>query len=494
MKKYDHVEDSIWLATSILTYNSYIKQRENNIIDATEFYFTQPEIIAKTESICTKDVHNARVSQHCNADSHDNTYNYLRAKDTLRRVTYIGEFNGDKEYPTRFDLSDKVDTLDGEKTIKEIVDFLSNDYKSIIKEYDNNKLLEILNFLKIYGKKSYKNPINETNPIEADVIIIDEMSMVDIFLMHSLLKAVAHGTRLVLVGDINQLASVGPGNVLKDMIASEQFNVVKLTHIFRQAAESDIIVNAHRIHRGEEIALDNKSKDFFCLKRDDSHGVLEVMLWLVRDRMPKYTHCTPFDVQVLTPMKKGELGVHRCNEVLQRYLNPEAPGKNQMELHGVLFREGDKVMQMKNNYQIKWEIRGYNHMMIEEGSGVFNGDCGIITEIDTFNKEVTVRFDDEKYVTYPQGNLDELELAYAITIHKSQGSEYPAVVLPILSGPRPLMNRNILYTAVTRGKKCVTIVGNKDTVREMIQNKSEQMRYSSLCRRLQELEQESLEK
>ena len=335
---------------------------------------------------------------------------------------------------------------------------------------------------------------NEDNPLEADVIIVDEMSMVDIFLFHNLLKAIAVGTRLILVGDVNQLPSVGPGNVLRDVINSHCFNVVRLSHIFRQAAESDIIVNAHRIHRGEEIALDNQSKDFFCLKRDDSHGVLEVMLWLVRDRMPKYTHCTPFDVQVLTPMKKGELGVRRCNEVLQRYLNPEAPGKNQMELHGVLFREGDKVMQMKNNYQIKWEIRGYNHMMIEEGSGVFNGDCGIITEIDTFNKEVTVRFDDEKYVTYPQGNLDELELAYAITIHKSQGSEYPAVVLPILSGPRPLMNRNILYTAVTRGKKCVTIVGNKDTVREMIQNKSEQMRYSSLCRRLQELEQESLEK
>jgi len=335
---------------------------------------------------------------------------------------------------------------------------------------------------------------NEWNPLETDVVIIDEMSMVDIFLFHNLLKAIAVGTRLILVGDVNQLPSVGPGNVLRDVINSHCFNVVRLSHIFRQAAESDIIVNAHRIHRGEKIALDNQSKDFFCLKRDDSHGVLEVMLWLVRDRMPKYTHCTPFDVQVLTPMKKGELGVHRCNEVLQRYLNPEAPGKNQMELHGVLFREGDKVMQMKNNYQIKWEIRGYNHMMIEEGSGVFNGDCGIITEIDTFNKEVTVRFDDEKYVTYPQGNLDELELAYAITIHKSQGSEYPAVVLPILSGPRPLMNRNILYTAVTRGKKCVTIVGNKDTVREMIQNKSEQIRYSSLCRRLQELEQESLEK
>lgn len=329
---------------------------------------------------------------------------------------------------------------------------------------------------------------NEWNPLEADVIIIDEMSMVDIFLFHSLLKAVAVGTRLILVGDVNQLPSVGPGNVLKDIIASHCFNVVKLSRIFRQAAESDIIVNAHRIHDGEEIALDNQSKDFFCLKRDDSHGVLEVMLWLVRDKMPKYTDCTPFDVQVLTPMKKGELGVYHCNEILQRYLNPEAPEKNQIELHGVLFREGDKVMQMKNNYQIKWQIRGYNQMLIEEGTGVFNGDCGIITDIDKFNKEITVRFDDEKYVTYAQANLDELELAYAITIHKSQGSEYPAVVLPLLTGPRPLMNRNILYTAVTRGKKCVTIVGSRETVREMIQNKSEQTRYSSLKERLLELD------
>jgi len=329
---------------------------------------------------------------------------------------------------------------------------------------------------------------NEWNPLETDVIIIDEMSMVDIFLFHNLLKAVSVGTRLILVGDVNQLPSVGPGNVLKDIINSHCFNVVKLSRIFRQAAESDIIVNAHRINDGEEISLDNQSKDFFCLKRDDSHGVLEVMLWLVRDKMPKYTNCTPFDVQVLTPMKKGELGVYRCNEVLQKYLNPESPQKNQIENHGVLFREGDKVMQMKNNYQIKWEVRGYNRMVIEEGTGVFNGDCGIITEIDLFNKEMTVRFDDEKYVTYPQGNMDELELAYAITIHKSQGSEYPAVVLPLLAGPRPLMNRNILYTAVTRGKKCVTIVGRQETVQNMIQNKSEQLRYSSLKERIKEIE------
>jgi exodeoxyribonuclease V alpha subunit len=325
---------------------------------------------------------------------------------------------------------------------------------------------------------------NEWNLLEADVIIIDEMSMVDIYLFHSLLKAVAVGTRLILVGDVNQLPSVGPGNVLQDLIQSNCFQVVKLSRIFRQAAESDIIVNAHRINAGEQISLDNQSKDFFCLKRDDSHGVLEVMLWLVRDKMPKYTNCTPFDVQVLTPMKKGELGVYRCNEVLQRYLNPESPQKKQIEVHNVLFREGDKVMQMKNDYQIKWEMRGGNGMRIDEGTGVFNGDCGIVTEIDTYNKEITVRFDDEKYVTYPQGNMDELELAYAITIHKSQGSEYPAVVLPILSGPRPLMNRNILYTAVTRGKKCVTIVGSRDTVQDMIRNKYEQVRYSSLAERI----------
>ena len=330
---------------------------------------------------------------------------------------------------------------------------------------------------------------NEWNPLETDVVIIDEMSMVDIYLFHSLLKAVAVGTRLILVGDVNQLPSVGPGNVLKDIIRSHCFNVVKLSRIFRQAAESDIIVNAHRIHDGEEISLDNKSRDFFCLKREDSHGVQEVMLWLVRDKMPVYTNCTPFDVQVLTPMKKGELGVYRCNEVLQKYLNPESPQKNQIESHGVLFREGDKVMQMKNNYQLKWEVRGYAGMPIEEGTGVFNGDCGRIAQIDLLNREMTVCFDEERYVTYAQGNMDELDLAYAITIHKSQGSEYPAVVLPLLAGPRPLMNRNVLYTAVTRGRQCVTIVGSRETVRNMIRNQSEQLRYSSLAERIMEMEE-----
>lgn len=338
------------------------------------------------------------------------------------------------------------------------------------------------------GEGGGKFERNEWNPLEADVIIIDEMSMVDLYLFMNLLKAISIGTRLILVGDVNQLPSVGPGNVLRDIIDSGCCSVVKLERIFRQAAESDIVVNAHKINHGEAIKLDNKSMDFFCLERGDSHGVLEVMLWLVRDKMPVYTDCTPFDVQVLTPMKKGELGVAHCNQILQKYLNPESGARAQIEVHGTMFREGDKVMQTKNNYQMPWRVEGFHGVVIEEGTGIFNGDCGIIREIDLYNKELTVAFDEEKLVKYGYGDLDELELAYAITIHKSQGSEYPAVVIPLLGGPRVLMNRNLLYTAVTRGKKCVTIVGSKQTVSEMISNQSEQKRYSTLEIRLKELQ------
>lgn len=335
---------------------------------------------------------------------------------------------------------------------------------------------------------------NEQNPLETDVVIIDEMSMVDISLMHALLKAVAVGTRLILVGDVNQLPSVGPGSVLRDIIRSHECNVVMLTKIFRQASTSDIIVNAHKINQGEEVTLDNKSMDFFFLKRYDADVIISVVLQLIKQKLPKFVDATPYDIQVLTPMRKGLLGVERLNGILQRYLNPPSPQKREKEHGDILFREGDKIMQTRNNYQLEWEIRTKYGLSVDKGTGVFNGDMGIVREINDFAETMTVEFDEGRMVEYPYKLLDELELAYAITIHKSQGSEYPAVVLPILSGPRPLMNRNILYTAVTRGKKCVTIVGNKDTVREMIQNKSEQMRYSSLCRRLQELEQESLEK
>ena len=328
---------------------------------------------------------------------------------------------------------------------------------------------------------------NEENPLEADVIIIDEMSMVDINLMNSFLKAVPIGTRVVLVGDINQLPSVGPGNVLKDIIKSHVFNVVMLTKIFRQATESDIVVNAHKINSGESIKLDNKSKDFFMLQRQNTMDIVGVVVSLVRDKMPKYVNAKPYDIQVLTPMRKGELGVERLNNVLQNYLNPKSMSKQEIEINGVIFRENDKVMQIKNNYQMEWEIRSSYNTLVDSGTGIFNGDTGIIVEINTFAETVTVLFDEGKKVEYKYSQLDELELAYAITIHKAQGSEYNAVVIPIFMGPQMLMNRNLLYTAVTRAKKCVTIVGSSNMVQLMIDNTSEQKRYTSLDLRIREL-------
>lgn len=327
---------------------------------------------------------------------------------------------------------------------------------------------------------------NETNPLETDVVIIDEMSMVDITLMNSLLKAIAPGTRLILVGDINQLPSVGPGSVLKDIIQSETFNVVMLTKIFRQASTSDIIVNAHKINRGEEVSLDNKSMDFFFLKRYEADIIINVVLQLVKQKLPKFVDATPYDIQVLTPMRKGLLGVERLNGILQHYLNPPDKSKREKEHGDMVFREGDKVMQTKNNYQLEWEICTKFGLTVDKGMGIFNGDMGIITEINDFAETMTVEFDEGRKVEYSYKLLDELELAYAITIHKSQGSEYPAVVIPLLNGPSMLMNRNLLYTAVTRARKCVTLVGNDTTFQQMIKNTSQQKRYSGLCDRIRE--------
>lgn len=327
---------------------------------------------------------------------------------------------------------------------------------------------------------------NEQNPLETDVIIIDEMSMVDISLMYSLLKAIAAGTRLILVGDVNQLPSVGPGSVLKDIIDSNEFHTVKLTKIFRQASTSDIIVNAHKINRGEPVSLDNKSMDFFFLKRYEADKIINVTLQLIKQKLPKFVGASEYDIQVLTPMRKGLLGVERLNGILQMYLNPADKRKREKEHGSTIFREGDKVMQTKNNYQLEWEIRSKYGLCIDKGTGIFNGDMGIIEEINDFAETMTVSFDEGRMVEYPYKLLDELELAYAVTIHKSQGSEYPAVVIPLLSGPRMLMNRNLLYTAVTRAKKCVTIVGNDTTFNQMIENNSQLKRYSGLRDRLTE--------
>ena len=333
---------------------------------------------------------------------------------------------------------------------------------------------------------------NEDNPLECDVIIIDEMSMVDVSLMYALLKAIAPGTRLILVGDEHQLPSVGPGNVLKDILASGKFPSVTLEKIFRQAQESDIVMNAHKIHQGEHVVLDNKSKDFFFLKRDDADTIINVMLTLVRDKMPKYVDAGISEIQVLTPTRKGLIGVERLNTILQRFLNPEAPGKNEWKGDTRLFREGDKVMQIRNDYQLEWEVKGNYNITIEKGLGVFNGDVGIIKEINDWSKSVTVEFEEGRQVVYPFASLDELELAYAITIHKSQGSEYPAVVMPIMDGPKMLMNRNILYTAITRAKKCVTMVGDAEVFYSMIDNVSQAKRYSGLSARIEEAFRESI--
>ena len=331
---------------------------------------------------------------------------------------------------------------------------------------------------------------NEDNPLEADVIIIDEMSMVDISLMHALLRAVQVGTRLILVGDVNQLPSVGPGRVLKDVIDSQCFRVVKLNKIFRQATESDIVMNAHKINRGEPVKIDNKSKDFFFLKRYDADVIVAGIVYLVQKKLPPYVKAKPLDIQVLTPMRKGLLGVERLNEVLQKYLNPPDAKKKEKETGKGLFREGDKVMQIRNNYQLEWEIRGKYGIAVEKGVGVFNGDMGIVEEINTFAETLTVVFEENRYVEYSFKQLDELELAYAVTIHKSQGSEYPAVILPLLGGPRMLMSRNLLYTAVTRARTCVTILGSEVTFEEMIRNKQEKERYTSLCQRIEEMNEQ----
>lgn len=328
---------------------------------------------------------------------------------------------------------------------------------------------------------------NEENPLDADAVIIDETSMVDIHLMQSLLKAVNPGTRLILVGDVNQLPSVGPGNVLRDMIGSGCFNVVMLTKIFRQATQSDIVVNAHKINAGEQVPLGKKSNDFLFIRREDPNAIINAMITLVRNKLPGYVHADTYDIQIMTPMRKGAIGVERLNAILQEYLNPPAEGKPEKEAGGVTYRVGDKVMQIKNNYNIEWEVRNRYGIPMEKGTGIYNGDIGIIREINSFAELVTVEFDESRMVDYSFKQLEELELAYAITIHKSQGSEYPAVVIPIFSGPKMLMTRNLIYTAVTRARACVCLVGMPEIFQEMVCNEMEQRRYSGLKERICEI-------
>lgn len=351
-----------------------------------------------------------------------------------------------------------------------------------------HRMLELTGGVEEEETAAYRFARNESNPLEADVIIIDEMSMVDSGIFYSLLKAVAPGTRLVLVGDSNQLPSVGPGNVLRDIIASRVFSVSVLDRIYRQGEDSDIIGNAHKINAGEHIEIKNKSRDFFFIPRNGYNEIIDELKVLLTRQLPSYFDVAIPDIQVLTPMRKYDLGVENLNKQLQEVLNPMAASRPEHDRGDVVFRQGDKVMQIKNNYKLEWKIMDpAGKFAEEEGVGVFNGDIGFIKTVDDYDQKLVVEFDDGRQAEYPYGQLDELEHAFAITIHKSQGSEYPVVVIPLLRCPPKLLNRNLLYTAVTRARKCVVIVGNIGLANVMIDNEDEQRRYTSFAKRLREI-------
>ena len=349
-----------------------------------------------------------------------------------------------------------------------------------------HRLLEIQFGIADSGKQIFQR--DEEHPLETDVVILDEVSMIDVTLMNHLLKAIVPGTRLILAGDKDQLPSVGAGNVLKDMIQSETIVVKKLTKIYRQAAMSDIVVGAHLINQGQYPVFNQKDTDLFFMKRKVKEDVIRTMVEVIMKRMPKFAGCSPVDdIQVLTPMKRGLLGVENLNPRLQEALNPKSSKKAELEYRDMVFREGDKVMQIKNNYSMAWKVLNRYGYPLEEGEGVFNGDVGRVKQINTKNRTVTVLFDDKRQVEYDYVDLEELELAYAITIHKSQGTESPIIVLPLHSGPEILFSRNLLYTAVTRAKRYVVVIGDEAMVHKMVDNDRQAVRYSSLEARLREI-------
>ena len=344
-----------------------------------------------------------------------------------------------------------------------------------------HRLLEIGS----YSEEEVDEIENETSAIECDVLIVDEASMVDISLMNALLKAMQVGTRLIIVGDVDQLPSVGPGNVLRDIIESDAVKVVRLNEIFRQGQESMIVQNAHLINEGKMPILNTKNSDFYLERAADSEVMLEKIIGLVKTRLPKFNveWDSVRDIQVLSPMRKGIMGIDNLNIQLQQVLNPKSKDKDEVEIKDMIFRVGDKVMQIKNNYTLKWSKNNSS----EEGKGVFNGDVGYITEISEDEDKITVCFEDDKIVEYEESDLEEITLAYAVTIHKSQGSEFPVVIMPMFMGPPLLMNRNLLYTGITRAKKLVVLVGNSKVVEFMKDNNRSFERYSGLKWRIREI-------
>lgn len=337
-----------------------------------------------------------------------------------------------------------------------------------------------------YGGEEGDFARSEDNPLEIDTLIIDEMSMVDIFLMRSLLRALVPGTRLIMVGDADQLPSVGAGNVLRDILDSGVIPSVRLTEIFRQDEKSMIVYNAHRINRGESPRLNAKGSDFFFERAVSPSDAAKRIVTLCSARLPGFLNLDPVrQMQVLSPTKKGECGVWMLNQLLQAEFNPPASGKHERVRGDTTFREGDKVMQTRNNYQLKWKKDGA--IGIEDGQGVFNGDIGFVTFIDPQEHVMEVQFDDERTATYEGSDVDDLELAYCISVHKSQGSEFPVVIMPAVGGPPMLLTRNLFYTAVTRARRMVMIVGRENAIEQMIANVNTRRRYSALCWRLKQI-------
>lgn len=335
-----------------------------------------------------------------------------------------------------------------------------------------------------YSKAEHQTKFarNESHPLEADAVIVDEMSMVDIQLCCSLLRAIPKNTSLILVGDADQLPSVGPGNVLRDIINSDGVFTVRLTQIFRQARESMIVLNAHRINKGQFPVLNQKDKDFFLLSRNSPEKIVQTIVQLCTVRLPRAYNINPYsDIQVLTPMRKNAVGVNVLNDALREALNPQDGNKHEKKFGEYLFREGDKVMQIKNNYDIPWES---DDPFQPEGQGLFNGDMGVIQSIDNTAEEMEILFDEDKHVTYNFASLMELEPAFATTVHKSQGSEFPIIILPVYPANTMMQSRNLLYTAITRAKKLVILVGQETALSQMIENNNEFRRHSALGERL----------
>lgn len=350
--------------------------------------------------------------------------------------------------------------------------------------YEAKTIHRLLEMQFIPGEDGPVFAVDESNPIEADAIIIDEASMVDILLMNNLLKAVAAGTKLIMVGDVDQLPSVGPGNVLRDIIDSKAINIVRLDKIFRQVDESLIAVNAHLINSGQMPVLNDKDKDFFFIQKGNPKDILDEMMELINHRLPTFKKGfnSMTDIQVLSPMRKGETGTQNLNSRIQQILNPPSGNKKEKQFREIIFREGDKVMQIKNNYSVEWRsLSGKDDLA---GTGIFNGDIGYIKRMDIENQIATIVFDDEKEVDYDFSNFDELQLAYAVTIHKSQGSEFKVIVIPISYGPPMLMTRNLIYTGVTRAKELVVLVGMRQALLSMINNNTIAQRYSGLKNRI----------